>query len=103
MLINQKQLKNLEVKTQAGQNLGQVVDFELETDTGKIMKYHVKSKSSITVLFKNKLIINHDQIISFNDKEIIVEDNAIKEEESLAVKQVKKIEGADPVITSKEV
>ncbi|MCX6742639.1 MAG: hypothetical protein NT116_00195 [Candidatus Parcubacteria bacterium] len=49
MLINQKQLKQVRAETQSGQFLGYISDFELETDTGIIEKYYIKSnKPAIT-------------------------------------------------------
>ena len=103
MLIDNKQLKKVKVETQSGQYLGQIIDFEVETDTGIIVKYHVKAKVSLAGLFENKLIINKEQIINFDDRKMIVEDNVIKEKVEVKdpVPEVKKIEGTEPVITSK--
>lgn len=104
MLINNKQLKKVKVETQSGQYLGQIIDFELESDTGIIAKYYIKTKISLAGLFDdNKLIITKDQIISFDDQKMIVEDSLVKEKSTLkkTVPEVNKIEGTEPVITSK--
>ena len=104
MLINNKQLKKVKVETRSGQYLGQIIDFDLETDTAIIARYYVKTKLSLAGLFEdNKLIINKDQIIGFDDQKMIVEDNLVKEKATLkkTVPEVNKIEGTEPVITSK--
>jgi len=101
MLINQRQLKKIKVETQSGQALGLVTGFELETDTGVIEKYYVKSKNLITGLLEDKLIINRNQIISFDEEKIIVEDAAVKSKaEKTFLKKVNELESSEPVITS---
>ncbi len=105
MKINKKQLKKVKVGTQSGRYLGKIVDFEIETDTGVIENYCVKSKASIPGLFEKKLIINKEQIISFDNQKMIVEDNVIKtkaKEGGKEIKKIEKIEGAEPVITSEK-
>jgi hypothetical protein len=77
MLISQKQLKKVMVETQGGQFLGQVVGFELETDTGVIEKYFVKAKMALANLFENSLIINKSQIINFDAEKMVVEDAVV--------------------------
>ncbi|MBD3359402.1 MAG: hypothetical protein GF365_01695 [Candidatus Buchananbacteria bacterium] len=105
MLIKNKQLKKVEVETLSCEYLGRITDFELETDTGIIEKYHVKTKLSLTGLFENKLIINKEQIINFDDQKMVVEDNVIKAKEltSKVEPEVNKLEGTEPAITSKRV
>jgi sporulation protein YlmC with PRC-barrel domain len=103
MLIKNKQLKKIEVETLSGEYLGQVADFELETDTSIIEKYHVKTKLSLVGLFENKLIINKEQIINFDEQKMVVEDNVIKAKElaNKVEEEVNKLEGTEPAITSK--
>ncbi|MFC1599056.1 hypothetical protein ACFL2U_03580 [Patescibacteria group bacterium] len=104
MLINEQQFKKVRVQTQGGQDLGFLAGFDLDTDTGKIAKYHVKSKNIITGLLANRLIIDKEQVISFDQQKMIVEDTAVTEETKVkaAVKQVEEIKGTEPVITSKK-
>lgn len=103
MLISDKKIKKVQVETQSGQALGVIVGFEIETDTGVIEKYYVKSILSLKGLFDDKLIINKEQIISFHEQKMIVEDNVIKAKAAAQpeIKKIEKIEGAEPVITSK--
>lgn len=98
MIINKKQLKKVAVETQSGISLGYVTDFEVETDTGTIEKYMVRSR-----IWENALLISKAQIISFDQDKMIVEDAVVKAQPGIAAKFVEatKLEGAEPVITEK--
>ena len=101
MLINYRQMRKIKVETQNGQFLGRLADFELETDTGTVEKYYIKSKNLISGLFEDKLLINKSQIISFDEEKMVVEDNVIKEKAGeKAFKKVENVEGIEPAITS---
>ncbi|MDD5341655.1 MAG: PRC-barrel domain-containing protein [Patescibacteria group bacterium] len=97
MLIDEKKLKNVEVKTQSGQYLGRVSGIELETDTSLVEKYRVKSN----VLFGEDLLISKSHIINFDDKKMIVEDGVVKIS-TKDKKILKQLESTSPIITSKE-
>ena len=102
MLISYKQMKKVKVETQSGIFLGYLSDFELETDTGIIEKYYVQSKNLISGLLAGKLLISKNQIISFDEEKMVVEDNLVKEKAGQKkLENVEKIEGVEPVITSK--
>ena len=102
MYLSAKQLKKVTVVTKSGQVLGKVVDFELDTETGLLARYHVKSNELITGLFENKLIIHKDQVISLDEQEMIVEDSLLKAlAKNEPATKLGKIEGAEPAITSK--
>ena len=101
MLISQKQLKKIIVETQSGQFLGMITDFELDPDTGIIEKYFVKNKSSISGLFENQLMISKNQIISFSQEKMVVEDALLKNKAQRKVlPAMKKLESSEPVISS---
>ena len=101
MIINQKQLKKVAVETQSGQFLGYVTGFELETDTGVIEKYYVKSKMVLTGLWGNSLIINKSQIINFDEEKMVVEDAAVRFQAGIRRKISEvNLEGTEPVISS---
>jgi len=70
-----KNLINLQVFTQSGQNLGKITDIEAETESQTIIKYQVKKN-----LFEKPLLIHRDQVISINQKSMVVEDAILKEE-----------------------
>jgi len=73
----------LPVYTQGGIFLGYVVDFEIEPNSGEIVRYFVKTKNPVKNLFRGKLVISKEQVISIDDKKMVVEDNwrKIKEPE----------------------
>jgi hypothetical protein len=102
MLISQKQLKKVMVETQNGQFLGYIVGFEVETDTGVVEKYWVKAKLALANLWDNNILINKNQIINFDEEKMVVDDAVVKIVNSKIEKlaQVRKLEKAEPVITS---
>ncbi|MGC9049100.1 MAG: PRC-barrel domain-containing protein [Patescibacteria group bacterium] len=71
----EKNIIGLMVYTQGGIFLGRVVDFEIEPNSGQIVKYFVKSKNPIKNLFQRKLVISKEQVISIDKEKMIVEDN----------------------------
>jgi uncharacterized protein YrrD len=100
MLISHKQLKKISVETQSGQFLGYVIGFDLETDTGTIEKYFVKSKIILANLWENSIIINKAQIINFDDAKMVVEDAVVKVSKIRKLPQVEKLKGTEPAVTS---
>ena len=104
MLINEKQFKKIKVETKSGQALGRLSSFDLETNTGQIMKYYVKAQNYLAGLFANSLLIDKDQIISFDNEKMIVQDNVIKVDAKVdaEVKQVEEIKTTEPAITSEK-
>jgi sporulation protein YlmC with PRC-barrel domain len=104
MLISEKQFKKIRVETQSGQYLGRLISFDLETDTGKIEKYHIKSQNSIAGLFATNLIIDKDQVINFDEQKMVVEDSLIKEKSTIKTEaeKVEELKNTEPVITSEK-
>lgn len=80
---NNQKIIGLSVYTQSGIFLGVVVNFEVDISTGQIIKYFVKSRNPIKNLFQGQLEIAANQVISIDDKKMIVEDTfkKIKEPE----------------------
>lgn len=72
-----KKLLNLSVYTQSGQHLGKVIDLEINTDTGHISTYIIKSSNVIKNLFQESLSIDHSHVISISDEKMVVEDTSI--------------------------
>ena len=79
MNLNKKYLINLPVFTQSEQTLGKICDFELDSETQKIIKYHVKSEKLIKELLAKELIISSEQVISIDKEKMVVEDSVTKE------------------------
>ncbi len=82
MSLTHKQLIGLPVETRSGLLLGKIKSFEVDSGTQTILRYVVKSRSLVSKLLAKKdqrLIIHRNQVISIDEKKMIVEDNAIKE------------------------
>ena len=102
MYISDKQFKKVIVQTLSKDRLGKLAGFELDTDTGVIEKYYVKSQIYLPGILESTLIINKNQVISFDDKVMVVEDSVVKNKvEAESNLAPGKIEGPEPVITSK--
>ena len=83
MLINQKSLIKLPVVTESGRALGQVMDFNIDTDSQSILSYQVKPPRLVEGLLKGSLEINRGQVVDITAKHLIVEDNVVKSDLSL--------------------
>lgn len=68
----------LPVKTESGQVLGQVVDITIDPDTQAIISYTVKSSRLMPNIVQSPLIIHRSQVISIDDKQLVVEDGTMK-------------------------
>lgn len=79
MLLNHKQLIGLLVKTENGQELGQIKDFEFDSDSYKIIKYIISSSGLVKKMLANDLIIDSTQVIKITDQEMIVDDNTARQ------------------------
>ncbi len=81
MRLNQKQLNNLPVYTESEDHLGDIINFELDTQTQQIINFHVGSSSFLKQLLKEEgLIIGINNIVSLSEEKMIVKDAVIKEE-----------------------
>ena len=78
-----KEIINLPVYTQSGSYLGRVVDLEIDSSTGRVEKYFVKSHNFLKNLFQRRLIISADQVLSVSKEKIVVRD-AFKKIKELA-------------------
>ncbi|MFA5029813.1 MAG: PRC-barrel domain-containing protein [Patescibacteria group bacterium] len=79
MFLNQKQLIGLEVETESGQRLGQVKDFEFNSETQQLEKYIVSSPKLVEKLLVHDLIIDSSRVIEIREKVMIVDDNLIEQ------------------------
>jgi uncharacterized protein YrrD len=105
MLIDDKKFKKVRVETKSGQQLGRLAGFEVDTDTGVMEKYYVKSIIPLADIFEGKLIVNKNQIVSFDGKIMVVEDNVLlaKAEKDDVLDVAKGLENPEPIISSKNV
>ena len=71
MRLSLKQLKNLDVETKSGVELGHVHDLYLDTNGQLVAQYLVKS----SMLSREEYLISRDQVISFEEAKLVVDDN----------------------------
>lgn len=76
MLLEYKQIIGLPVETKSGERLGKVAGFSLESDSQAVHQYQVGSLG-LGKLFAKDLLIHRDQVISLDDKKVLVDDLAI--------------------------
>lgn len=101
MLLTKKQLIGLPVRTKSGEKLGEIIDFELDADFQSIVNYIIKTKGLVKDLLPEnlkRLVINRNQIVLLNDKELVIEDSVIKEE-SIRFVKIKTQEEAQPIMS----
>ena len=72
------------VFTQSGVSIGKITDIEVETESQAISKYQVKKN-----MFEKPLLIDRGQVVSINQKSMVVEDAVIKEQEQEAETEIK--------------
>lgn len=81
MLINHKYLIGLPVETRSGFSLGKIKSFEVDSETQIILKYFIKSRNLVSKLFNeeiSELVVHRNQVISIDEKKMVVEDNVIE-------------------------
>ncbi len=75
MFIEAKNIINNKAVTQSGQILGRVVDFEIDTLSQSIVKYHIQG--DLMSFLKKPLIINADQVIEIKKDKLIIKDAVV--------------------------
>jgi sporulation protein YlmC with PRC-barrel domain len=98
MQIFSRKLIHLPVYTRSGEELGKVSEFTINIDTHEVEQYYVKSTHLIEDFFSKELLINKNQVISINEKEMIVEDLAeVQKSKLFNPKELRKNKSAPPV------
>lgn len=72
MRIDWTKLKRLDVETKSGVALGHVKDFVLETEGQSVLQYEVGG------VIGKKYLVSREQVISIDEKKMVVEDNVKK-------------------------
>lgn len=80
MILKKQDIINLPVYTQSNDHLGQVVDFELSSDTHTIEKYIIRSGLIVGRILHKDLLVSPSQVISITTKKMIVEDTLTREQ-----------------------
>ena len=72
--MDSKEIIDLPVYTESGNYLGQVVDIEIDQETGQVKNYFIKSHNFLKNLFQGYLIIRAKQVISISKEKVVVRD-----------------------------
>ena len=72
MLLNIKTIKKLEVETENGLALGEIVDIEIDTANHNVVKYLAAKSKFLNAT--NRLMISPAQIIRVTENKMIVQD-----------------------------
>ncbi len=80
MLTKAKNVIGAKTITQSGQALGRVIDFEIDVISRQIIRYYVQS--DLLGFLKQPLIINASQVIDFKNKQLVVEDAILTDQET---------------------
>ncbi len=73
-------IKNLPVYTKSGRYLGKILDIEIDPISQLVLRYQVGGRCPwITSLWKGRLFINREQVVSLTSNAMIVEDLIITE------------------------
>jgi sporulation protein YlmC with PRC-barrel domain len=74
MVLHSKELIGLPVTTSAGQALGKVGSFELDTETGRFTSLFVKTRGLVPGLMDHELSVAWNQIVEITPGGVIVAD-----------------------------
>lgn len=83
MWLRHKQIIGLMVRTQAGQILGQIKDFEIDADTSQIVRYFVSSSQLVKKILVQDLIIDKSQVVEINEQEMVVDNGLVANQETI--------------------
>ena len=72
--MDPKEIISLPVYTESGNYLGQVIDLEIDPETGQVKNYFIKSHNFLKNLFKGYLIVEARQVLSVSKEKVIVKD-----------------------------
>lgn len=84
MNLRHKEIIGLSVETKSGQPLGQVSDFEYDSDLNRIVFFYVKGGNLVSSLISHPLIVSAEQVILITKEKMVVEDAVSKEKKTLS-------------------
>lgn len=74
-MVTAKQLRNLPVATESGEQIGRVVDFEIEPENHQIVVYLVSPNRLTRPITHETLRVSCSQVLSITPERMVVEDN----------------------------
>ena len=79
MRINTKQLFGLPVETAGGTSVGKAGCADIDTETGRLVTLHVKTRGVIPGLMNEELMVDWSQIVEITDTRVVVADASVPE------------------------
>ncbi|MFH1112147.1 MAG: PRC-barrel domain-containing protein [Patescibacteria group bacterium] len=76
-MLQLSDIKNLPVYTKNGKHLGKICDLEIDPISQLVLCYHVGHWPQVPGLWKGRLIIAREQVISITKSAMIVEDSSV--------------------------
>ncbi|OGL72476.1 hypothetical protein A3C96_01050 [Candidatus Uhrbacteria bacterium RIFCSPHIGHO2_02_FULL_60_10] len=73
------QLKGLPVETRSGQKVGRLAGLSVDSEMHTVARYHVKRTRLLAALLPDELLVDSTQVISLDDKKMVVQDAAVPE------------------------
>lgn len=77
MKILWKQLHHLPVITESGKKIGVVEGVNVDVDAHTVFQYQVKPGRVILAMFSKELLVSPAEVISMDDKAMIVKDSVL--------------------------
>lgn len=103
MKIAWSQLHHLPVQTESGQKIGIVEGVTIEIDAHTVVQYEVKPAKVLAALFSRTLLISTAQVVSINEKLMIVKDSVAAATQRTGSEKTRlAMAGADTDVTMSE-
>ncbi|MEK7473591.1 MAG: hypothetical protein AAB668_02610 [Patescibacteria group bacterium] len=80
MILNSKAILGIPVETRAGQTLGKLGSLDVDSETGRVKTFHVKSGNLVAGLLGDELMIAWDQVVEWTNERLVVVDSALPAE-----------------------
>ena len=78
-MINSKKMQGVPVRTASGQQVGKLISFDVDADRGRIEALRVRMSRSMPALLNKEAYVSWSQIVSMDEKEIVVRDGVVVE------------------------
>lgn len=88
MVLNSRRLIGLPVRTRSGERIGRVLGFDVDVDTGKLAAIRVRAPGLIPHFVDQEVSVGWAQVVSIDEKEVVVSDGTVPAGGRLLVKGV---------------
>lgn len=82
MRLSLKKIIDLSVETEMGENLGKIIDLNLDINNHAVVEYVLQ----IGILKRQKLLIKPIQVVKITNEKMIVDDTVLKNKSSLSLR-----------------